>query len=81
MNCCSPAGKPAEAADAFSRSLKLAPLRAQSLLGLARAQAATGESGDAGASYAKLLEIWHAAEPDQYGLDEARNYLAAHPRG
>ncbi|MBX3698584.1 MAG: hypothetical protein R3F08_11370 [Dokdonella sp.] len=72
--------KPAAAADAFSRSLKLAPLRAQSLLGLARAQAAMDQSRDARASYAKLLEIWHAAEPDQFGLDEARNYLAAHPQ-
>jgi tetratricopeptide (TPR) repeat protein len=75
------ADKPAEAAEAFSRSLKLAPLRAQSLLGLARAQAAAGESANATMSYSKLLDIWHAADSDQDGLDEARSYMAAHPGG
>lgn len=73
--------KPAAAAEAFSGSLRLAPLRAQSLLGLARAQAAMGQSKEARATYTKLLEIWHAAERGQFGLDEARNYLAAERKG
>jgi tetratricopeptide (TPR) repeat protein len=75
------ADKPAEAAAAFSRSLKLAPLRAQSLLGLARAEAASGQSANATMSYSKLLDIWHAADSDLNGLDEARSYMAAHPGG
>lgn len=68
------ADRPAEAATAFVRSLKLAPLRTQSLLGLARAQARQGDSADAAATYAKLLEIWHAADAGLPELAEARAY-------
>jgi tetratricopeptide (TPR) repeat protein len=70
------ADRPAEAADAFAGSLKLAPLRSQSLLGLARAQAAEGKSADASATYARLLANWHAADADLPGLAEARKYRA-----
>jgi tetratricopeptide (TPR) repeat protein len=70
------ADRPQEAADAFTRSLKLAPLRSQSLLGLARAQAAEGKSADASATFAQLIRIWHAADADLPGLAEARTYRA-----
>jgi tetratricopeptide (TPR) repeat protein len=74
------AKQPAEAEDAFTRSLKLAPMRAQSMLGLARAQAAAGHIADALATYAKLTEIWHAADQDLAGLAEARQFAETHAR-
>jgi tetratricopeptide (TPR) repeat protein len=75
------ADEPAKAADAFARSLELAPLRAQSLLGLARAQVAMGRPRDAKATYSKLLEVWRAADADQFGLDEARSYVSDNATG
>ena len=70
------ADRPQDAINAFTRSLKLAPLRTQSLLGLARAQAAAGALTDAAATYAQLLKTWHAADADRPGLVEARNFRA-----
>lgn len=72
------AGRANDAADAFTQSLKLAPLRSQSLLGLARAQAAGDKAEDAAATYRKLLAIWHLADADLAELAEAREYLAKH---
>lgn len=66
------AKRPGEAADAFTRSLQLAPLRAQSLLGLARAQQANGASTAASATYRQLLAIWHRADADLANLAEAQ---------
>jgi len=56
-------GRPAEAAKAFEGALARAPLRSRSLLGLARAQAASGEPENARRTYAALREIWRRA-PD-----------------
>lgn len=64
--------RPGEAADAFTRSLQLAPLRSLSLLGLARAHKAAGHDVAAGASYRQLLAIWHLADADLAILAEAR---------
>lgn len=64
--------RPGEAADAFTRSLQLAPLRSLSLLGLARAHKAAGHDVAAGASYRQLLAIWHQADADLAILAEAR---------
>lgn len=63
--------RPGEAADAFTRSLQLAPLRSLSLLGLARAHKAAGHDVAAGASYRQLLAIWHLADADLAILAEA----------
>ena len=63
--------RPGEAADAFTRSLQLAPLRSLSLLGLARAHKAAGHDVAAGASYRQLLAIWHQADADLAILAEA----------
>jgi tetratricopeptide (TPR) repeat protein len=64
--------RPGESADAFTRSLQLAPLRSLSLLGLARAYKAAGHDVAAGESYRQLLAIWHQADADLAILAEAR---------
>ncbi len=56
-------GRAAEAARAFEGALARAPLRSRSLLGLARAQAASGETEKARRTYAELRKIWRLA-PD-----------------
>ncbi len=56
-------GRAGEAAKAFEAALARAPLRPRSLLGLARAQAASGEPEKARRTYAELREIWRQA-PD-----------------
>lgn len=68
----------AEAIAEFTASLKLAPQRVQSLLGLARAQAGAGQAVDAAATYERLIAIWHAADTDLPDLQEARRYVEAH---
>ena len=67
-----------EAIAEFTASLKSAPQRVQSLLGLARAQAGAGKATDAVASYERLIAIWHAADPDLPALLEARSYVDTH---
>jgi tetratricopeptide (TPR) repeat protein len=68
-------GKPAAACTEFEAALKKAPNRTQSLLGLARAQAASHDTAAAIAAYQRLVKIWHAADAGLPGLDEARRYL------
>ena len=63
-------GKPAEAQQAFVRSLALAPRRAASLLGLARAAAAAGDAAVADQARADLRAMWHQADDDLPGLTE-----------
>jgi tetratricopeptide (TPR) repeat protein len=69
--------RPAEAQHAFERSLQRTPGRTLSLLGLARAASRAGDPKTAARAYAQLRDIWHAADPDIPGLDEARRSLAA----
>jgi tetratricopeptide (TPR) repeat protein len=57
-------GKPAEAQQAFTRALALAPRRSLSLLGLARAAAAAGDTVVAEQAYADLRGIWRRADTD-----------------
>jgi tetratricopeptide (TPR) repeat protein len=73
------AGRPREAKVEFIRSLHLAPKRALSLLGLARAAAAAGDGKTAAEAYAELQRIWHRADPGVPGLAEAARFLAARP--
>jgi tetratricopeptide (TPR) repeat protein len=74
-------GRPAEARAYFERSLKLAPRRVQSLLGLARSAAAAGDRAAAAAAYAELLQIWHAADADLPGKAQAVRFQQAPAAG
>ena len=71
---------PQGAAVAFTTALVTAPRRAQSVLGLARAQAASGDAAAARTTYGQLLAIWHAADLDLPALAEARAFVAAGKR-
>lgn len=66
-----------QAREAFEASLKRAPLRAQSLLGLARAQSASGETAAATATYRQLVTISKDADTGDRDVSEARHYIAA----
>jgi len=57
-------GKPAEAQQAFTRALALAPRRSLSLLGLARAATAAGDTVVAEQAYADLRGIWRRADTE-----------------
>ncbi len=70
------AKKAPEARDAFEASLKRAPRRAESLLGLARAEVAMGDKEAAKHSYSELLQIWKNADPGFAPREEARRYLS-----
>ncbi len=69
--------QPQQAQVEFETALKRAPMRATSLLGLARAQAAGGDAVAAKATYEKLAGIWHAADPGLPALAEARQHAAS----
>jgi tetratricopeptide (TPR) repeat protein len=56
------AGRAPEAQREFTRSLELAPGRARSLLGLARAASRAGDAAVANRAAAQLLRNWHAAD-------------------
>ncbi len=68
--------RPEDAIEQFEDQLLYTPNRPRSLLGLARALAASDDATGAADAYGKLLEAWHGAdEPPE--LAEAREYLAA----
>jgi tetratricopeptide (TPR) repeat protein len=69
-------GKPKQAQEAFEASLKRAPKRAQSLLGLARAQEAAGDKAAATSTYEQLLAIWKGADAGNPDLAEAQHHVA-----
>ena len=73
------AGRPREAQSEFARQLRLAPKRALSLRGLARAAGAAGDQVVAARAYGDLQQIWHGADPNLPELVEARRFLAARP--
>jgi tetratricopeptide (TPR) repeat protein len=54
--------QPAEAKAEFERSLKMAPGRARSLLGLGRAALAAGDTATARKALAELRKNWHSAD-------------------
>jgi len=72
------AGRPLQAADLFERSLLRTPNRPLSLLGLARARAALGDTDAASEQYRKLIEVWR--DRDFPAMAEARAYLAGASR-
>ncbi len=70
------AGKGKDATMQFAKSLERQPNRARSLIGMARACAASGDKARANEAYSKLVEIWRWADADLPELKEAKAYLA-----
>jgi tetratricopeptide (TPR) repeat protein len=69
-------GKPADAQREFARALALTPRRTPSLLGLARAATAAGDSAAAAQALADLRAIWRRADADVPGLAEVTRQSA-----
>jgi tetratricopeptide (TPR) repeat protein len=69
------AGRPKEAAAQFATALLRQPNRARSLLGAARAAAASGDAKGATAAYSRFLKQWQQADPQLPELREAQDYL------
>ena len=69
------AGRPEEAIAAFTKELELRHNRSESLLGLARARLAAGDSKGAVEAYSKLLVNWKHADPDLSDLLEAKGVV------
>ena len=65
-------GKPAEARDEFILALNRTPRRTAPLLGLARAEWASGRKAESRKHYRELLTIWHAADADLRELAEVK---------
>lgn len=57
-------GRAEEAVVAYQEQLELTPHRARTLLGLARAGEAAGDSGVSSDAYHQLATIWHSAQKD-----------------
>jgi len=73
-------GDASAARKAFDAALERAPHRTTSLLGRARAEAASGDIAAANATYKELVGIWHAADPELPELREAQRFVAAQVR-
>ena len=71
-------GENHQAALAYKDQLTRSPLRTNSLLGFARANARTGDKPSAREAYGALADIWHSADPDLPVLNEANS--SANPR-
>jgi tetratricopeptide (TPR) repeat protein len=69
------AGKPQEAIVAFTKELELRHNRSESLLGLARARLAAGDSKGAIDTYSRLLVNWKNADPNLPALVEAKGVV------
>lgn len=74
------AGRPAEAAQQFSKSLFRYPNRARSLLGAARAAAQSGDTQGAANAYAHLSRQWQQGDAQLPALREAQTYIHQAPR-
>jgi hypothetical protein len=66
-------GKPVEARDEFLLALNRTPRRTAPLLGLARAEWASGRKAEGRRYYRELRSIWHAADADLPELIEVNN--------
>ena len=73
-------GRYEDAIEQFETSIILLPNRPRSLLGMARAQAATGQTDIAAEYYQMLIDIWQGNDGFE-GVTEARTYLAGNPGG
>lgn len=67
-------GRPAEAMDQFRMALRRLPNRGRSVLGLARAAAASGARDVARQSYERVLALWEDQDTLP-GYREAADYL------
>ena len=65
--------RPEEASEKFEMSLLRMPKRARSLLGAARAAAASGDGATAREHYSELLSFWQGSA-DHPGAEEARHF-------
>ena len=65
-----------QAREAFAASLQRTPRRAESLLGLARAESAMGDRAAAAKSYAEVLQIWKNADPGYAPKEEAQRFVS-----
>ncbi len=65
-------GRPEQASLAYQDQLSRSLMRTNSLLGLARATARTGDTTASREAYAGLAEIWHHADSDLRALAEVR---------
>jgi tetratricopeptide (TPR) repeat protein len=70
------AHKAPQAREAFAASLQRAPRRAESLLGLARAESAMGDKAAAAKSYTELLQVWKNADPGYAPKEEGQRYVS-----
>lgn len=68
--------RPGDAVAMFETSLQRMPNRPRSLLGLARALAATGKAEKAMVAYRQVADMWQDRE-GLPGLDEARGFVEA----
>ena len=68
-------GQPAAAAEKFEQSLLRMPGRTRSLLGAARAAAASGDAETARSRYETLIDQWRG-QPDHPAVAEAREFKA-----
>lgn len=66
-------GRPAEARDEFILALNRTPRRTAPLLGLARAEWASGRKAKSRKHYQELRTIWHAADANLPDLAEVRD--------
>ena len=73
-------GRYEDAIEQFETSIILLPNRPRSLLGMARAQAAAGQTDIAAEYYQMLIDIWQGNDGFE-GVTEARTYLAGNPGG
>jgi hypothetical protein len=62
--------KPDEAIEAFEIQIEKTPLRAQTLLGLARAAGDAGDVEVQADAYRRLASIWHSADRSAPRYDE-----------
>lgn len=67
-------GRPREAAAEFEHALARWPNRSLSVLGMARAMAASGDREAAGSHYHRFLLNWSRADPELPELKEARSF-------
>ncbi len=68
--------RPQEAIEAYQKALNRDPLRALSLLGLARATAAAGDKEASAKAYAELKTIWHLADDGLAEMEEVNNNMS-----
>ena len=71
-------GHAQEARSLFAQLLEMRPQDPLYVLGLARAEAALGNGGEAVRFYRELLDIWRNADADLPALKEAQDYVQQH---